>query len=60
MSDAERGYEAEIEYGVVGNENVLRASNMLPLQSQFAKARGIGRSRARRVLVRQEMMLQKS
>ncbi len=45
MPDAERGPEVEIEYGVVGHENVLREWQMLPLQSQFAKARGRGRSR---------------
>ncbi len=60
MPNAERGYEAKIKYGVFGNENVLRPWNMLPLQSQFAKTRGVGRSRARRVLARREMMLKKS
>ncbi len=51
MPDVERGYEAKIKYSVVGNENVR--------QSQFAKARRVGRSRPSRVLARREAMFQK-
>ncbi len=56
MRDSEPGYKGEIEYGV-GNENALRP--MLPIQNQFGKARGVGRSRAHRVQARRDMMFQK-